>query len=158
MKPSILPAGRRKEVQTRRGICRETCSCTAPTTLQWGEKVRWTFRTKRTTQHPGVTTFPSELVGLIFHTSSLVLQIPSPGLLSSSKVSCTIRMPWDTCRVTTIGLAAGLDMLWTGSISARTHHNASLSRAGKQWERAGNAPQDALPGLSHLLRLKEGKN
>lgn len=90
------------------------------------------------------------MVGLIFSTASLmllVLQLPSPGLLDRSEVSCTIHVPWDTCKVPTISLA----------ISSWGHRNASLStEMESSGKRLGTCSQDFLLGLSHLLRVEGG--
>lgn len=55
------------------------------------------------------------------------------------------------------GWLVGLDVLWAGPTSAWAHGNAGLSTEMESTGKGlGPRPQDALLGLSHLLRLKAG--
>lgn len=103
-----------------------------------------------------MTAFLLVLVGLIFPTTSVELQLHDLGLLERCKVSCTIHVPWDTCGVTTIRLAGGVKRA-PGRTRAWAYGNASLSTEMESTGKGlGPRPQDALLGLSHLLRLKAG--
>lgn len=87
------------------------------------------------------------LVGLTFPTISLVFQLPRLGLLDQNKVTCAVHLPWDTCgRVRCV-----LDRIY--HVHGSTNSFMEMENCGK---RVRMCPQDALLGLPHLLRLKEG--
>lgn len=89
----------------------------------------------------GGTDFPHRLS----HASGA--SAPQPRFMDRSEVSCTIHVPWDTCKVPTIRLA----------ISSWVHRNASLStEMESSGKRLGTCPQDFLLGLSHLLKVEGG--
>lgn len=97
--------------------------------------------------------FPTRvLLGLTFPTFSLVFQLPRSGLVDQRGA----HLPWDTCRVT-ISLAGrlryALDRISWPWAHCSDNSFVEMENCG---EKVGTCPQDARPGLLHLLRLKEG--
>lgn len=94
----------------------------------------------------------AELVGLIFPVVSLVLHLPTQVYWIGARFPHTLghlkgHIHGAGCRV----------RCGTGPISAWAHCNASLStEIESSGKGLGKCPQDALLGLSHLLRSEEG--